>query len=502
MLQRLALSLLILFIHAPLAAAKPIVETDRWYAVFINGQQAGHTQELVTRDDEKKLIITKSNVKITIKRFKQNITLEIGSSFTETFDHKPVSATSRQLMGPSRTLQTLVFLDDGIQLISVQGKQQHARKLPKIKEEWMTPGAASAYATKQFEKGIKEYSYKIVDATVGAKVIETTVQIGERENIELLGKTVSAIRATERQSIMPQQELVTYIDDAGDALKMTVPMLPGMNMVMVLADKKFATGKVNPQELLVSTLVRPDRGIDQPRKLKRGVYELSVKGDVEPASEEEKPFGLVESSSQKIDWVNGRTARVTVDLDKANSTKEEAPGEEYSDASLMVNCNDPKIKELAKQSLKGLPEGISANRKAAMMRRFVARYIKAKDLSVAFATASDVARTKQGDCTEHAVLLAAMLRAEKIPSRTITGLVYVDQFVKQKNVFGYHMWTQAWLEDENGKGRWVDLDAAIPPMDATHIALAESAMSDEGGIMDMASASNVLGRLSIKVIEP
>ena len=38
-----------------------------------------------------------------------------------------------------------------------------------------------------------------------------------------------------------------------------------------------------------------------------------------------------------------------------------------------------------------------------------------KDLSVGFATAADVARTAQGDCTEHAVLLAALLRASDIP---------------------------------------------------------------------------------------
>ena len=57
-------------------------------------------------------------------------------------------------------------------------------------------------------------------------------------------------------------------------------------------------------------------------------------------------------------------------------------------------------------------------------------------------------------------LLAAMLRADDIPSRTVSGLVYVSSFEGAKDIFGYHMWTQGWIA-EDGKGRWVDLDATL-----------------------------------------
>ena len=138
------------------------------------------------------------------------------------------------------------------------------------------------------------------------------------------------------------------------------------------------------------------------------------------------------------------------------------------------------------------------------MRAFVQRFINSKDLSVGLATASEVARTQQGDCTEHAMLLAAMLRAQRIPSRVVSGVIYVDQFLDQSKMFGYHMWTQAWLEDDGkpGKGRWIDLDAVLPdkPFDAAHIALTTSAMSNDSLTNDLVAMMPIVGRLKIKVV--
>ena len=64
----------------------------------------------------------------------------------------------------------------------------------------------------------------------------------------------------------------------------------------------------------------------------------------------------------------------------------------------------------------------------------------------------EVARSLEGDCTEHAVLLAALCRARKIPARVAFGLVY---YPPQKG-FAYHMWNEVWIAD-----RWIPLDATL-----------------------------------------
>jgi hypothetical protein len=67
--------------------------------------------------------------------------------------------------------------------------------------------------------------------------------------------------------------------------------------------------------------------------------------------------------------------------------------------------------------------------------------------------ASTVLKSLKGDCTEHAVLLAALLRAEKIPSRVAVGFLYVPR----ASAFAPHMWVEAFVD-----GSWVPLDSTIP----------------------------------------
>lgn len=127
-----------------------------------------------------------------------------------------------------------------------------------------------------------------------------------------------------------------------------------------------------------------------------------------------------------------------------------------------------------------------------------------------FASASETARTREGDCTEHAVLLAAMLRADGIPSRVVSGLIYADRFAGERNIFAYHMWTQALLplktnstdDDTQPTHHWVDLDATLPdtlPITATHIALGLHALEGDTRTNALVQLAPLMGRLAIDI---
>ena len=92
------------------------------------------------------------------------------------------------------------------------------------------------------------------------------------------------------------------------------------------------------------------------------------------------------------------------------------------------------------------------------------------------------------------ILLAALARANGLPARTVSGIIYVDGFLGKRQVFGYHMWTQVWIA-----GQWVDLDAAQRQTDCdpTHIALAIMPMNDAGFADGALALVNVIGRLKI-----
>ena len=119
---------------------------------------------------------------------------------------------------------------------------------------------------------------------------------------------------------------------------------------------------------------------------------------------------------------------------------------------------------------------------------FVRDYIRTKSLDVGYAYALEVARTPEGDCTEHAVLVAALGRAAGIPTRVVDGLAYAPGFAGRDQVFVPHAWTQAWVD-----GRWQSFDAALDGFDAGHIALAIG----DGDPWQFYAGLDMLGRIRI-----
>ncbi len=161
----------------------------------------------------------------------------------------------------------------------------------------------------------------------------------------------------------------------------------------------------------------------------------------------------------------------------------------------MVNARDPLVVKLARAAARGA--GDDVGERAEAMRRLVSQRIGKKDLQTAFASAAETARTRQGDCSEHAVLLCAMLRAEAIPARVATGLVYIDQFDGSGGQFGWHMWTQALIE-----GRWIDLDATLPvAFHAGHILTGVTSLADGAGGAELASMLLLVGNIEVQVVE-
>ena len=86
---------------------------------------------------------------------------------------------------------------------------------------------------------------------------------------------------------------------------------------------------------------------------------------------------------------------------------------------------------------------------------FASGYLTRKSYDRGFDLASYVATHRGGDCTEHAVFLAALLRRFGIPARAVVGLALIPTAHKPL-AFG-HMWVEAYVDR-----RWRVADAAIP----------------------------------------
>jgi len=466
-------------------AAEP-AETERWFVVELQNQPAGWAVMRTAHTDDR--ITTAARVNLTVRRAGAAVEVEMGSTFVETADGKPISAELNQQMGAMTNTTRIAWTDDGPMLTTKQAGIERSRRLEGLGDDWLPPAAAERYVQQQLDAGRKRIQVRTIDPLSSLQPMDVELEVVGEEVIEVFGRTTPALKTRVRTSMLPGVEAVEYIDAEGELLKSTVE-LGFLQMTMVAADEKLAKARRPAPELLAQTLIRPDRPLRQPRDLRRASFVLRV-GDGELGD-------LPDTAVQQVDRLGDRAVRVTVDLDAPRPTTDAAPELVHSS---FADGTDPRIRRLAEQALRDADDEPAVRAEA--LRRFVHRFIRRKTLGVGMATASEVCRTREGDCTEHAVLLTALLRADGVPARTVSGLVYVSEagILQARGVFGYHMWTQAWLGD-----RWVDLDASLHParpFDATHIALAVSDLDAARWTNDLMEMIPLMGRLKIEVELP
>jgi transglutaminase-like putative cysteine protease len=138
-------------------------------------------------------------------------------------------------------------------------------------------------------------------------------------------------------------------------------------------------------------------------------------------------------------------------------------------STLAVEASHPKIVELAKKVA-----GDEKNAYAAAKK--VVQWVAAnmvKDYGASSDRASDILQTMKGDCTEHALLSVAMLRALGIPARRVDGVVYLMNDDKVPALY-WHEWVEAYV------GEWTQLDPTFNQVvaDATHFAVGEESNAE------------------------
>ncbi len=200
-----------------------------------------------------------------------------------------------------------------------------------------------------------------------------------------------------------------------------------------------------------------------------------------------------EGFSQRVRIIGGNAAEIIVlavrsDWPEADESHD-VSGADYLSPSTFLQSDDPQVQSIAA----AVAEDESDRWQVALaLERHVHKLIRQKDYSKALASAAEVARSLEGDCTEHAVLLAACLKARKIPSRVAFGLVYVPSHAG----FAYHMWTEAYLND-----RWVPLDATQGGggIGCDHLKLGDSNLSGADTYSDILRVVSVFRQLELSV---
>ena len=330
-------------------------------------------------------------------------------------------------------------------------------------------------------------SFRMFEATMG-QIAEVSVKQLEPEMTKLLsGEIVKLNRSVMTQSILPGVSSTLYTTDAGEVKKMSMGLL-GMETYSCTSEEALKEIAAAEIDLGVETLIKVGV-IDRAFETRQVTYKL------EAADFDAKAI-FPESPTQKV--VAGETGAfqlVVTAVDAGTAGTEPAPDAKYLSSSRYLDLEDPLIVKLAHEAAGDQTDPVQI---AVQAEAFVHKHLKLKNFATAMATASEVAASQAGDCTEHGILLAALLRVNKIPSRVVTGLVYAPSL----KAFGGHMWTEAYLH-----GCWVPLDGTLAKGhgDAVHLKTGDSALEDSGSlpVESFLPLIHIIGRtkLSVQKIE-
>lgn len=487
---------------APIASCSErgaVVEQDRWYSALLQSQPIGSMHATSIRHGDR--LETRQEMEVAVRRGGFIVEMSIVESFVETTGGEPIEARLAHRISGQQVTQTFQFTPDAVVVTTVQGENERREQHPRSADAWLPPAAAERHFRARRAAGDDKVVTRVFVPSMGTQAFEmTSTRMGPVE-VDLMGKVVAAEAWQGVMSLAPALPTTFYVNEEGRTIKTSWRIGGTLELELVECDAELAQVRVEPPDVVAQTLVVPDRPIAAPRELRAAEFELIVAevADTDDAS----LAGLPTAASQRVLAIDGRTARIRVDVGNPVPGDGDTPDERHRGPSTIINSDHPRVAALAAEALGGLGDDAPDTDRARVLCRFVNGFITRRDLSVGFASAGEVATTAQGDCTEFAVLLAALLRAAGVPSRTASGLVYIEQFVGRSNVFGYHMWTQAWLGSAQA-GCWHDLDAALSPdgFDAAHIALATGALTDGGYLNDMLNMIPLLGRLSVRVLEP
>ncbi len=484
-LKCLSIICLLLTICLPARAAD---ETE-YFAVFMQGKKVGyaiHTRKVASQE-----VTTSEEVSITISRVGIPVTVKMTEASVETTEGKPLGFESIQLLGFVTMKVIGAINDQGI----IEVTNSSLGSAQKSTMEW-PQGAMMAEGLRllTLEKGLEtgtEYTAKIFNPGM-MQAIDATVAIGEKKDVDLLGRIVKLTEMTTTLAMPGTGPIAStsYVDDELSALKNSMAVA-GMKVDMVACAKEFALGDNDVLELIGMMFIDSPTSLGNPRSAAAITYWLAPN----PGAN----FTVPTTDNQKAERLaNGKIKLAIRPVSAPSRAKFPYKGD---DPELLEAVKPTRFLQSDREDIVKLARKAAGNTKDAAkaverIESFVADYIEDKSLSVGYASAAEVLESRQGDCSEFAVLTAALCRAVGIPAQVVVGIAYVQDFAGHEG-FGGHAWTQAYVG-----GHWVGLDAAFKSSgrggyDAGHIALAVG----NGEPADFFNMASALGAFKIEKLE-
>lgn len=484
------LGISLLVVHRGLAAEEGTLVRETWDAAYVGEDKIGHfhAQTHKVQSGGREVLHTRLTGQLAIQRFGDVMRMRTVADYYELPDGRLYATNlSAQISNEASNAQGRLVAGGKFQVTITPAKGSKIEQTldwpvgllgPFGQEESLRKSPLKAGQTREFLTFLPEMNL----------VAKRTLHGVRLEPIALLnGESVERLLVTETNDQVPVESSL-WMDEAGNIVKSLLPIADlSMTTYRVTKEEALLASRPATVDVGLQTLIKPDNPATGAHTARSASYLLEF-GDKAAAD------SIPEAGYQKILSRDGNNLVVRIERtmpDPKVPGTAPAPGPEFLDSNVYLQPNDPKILATAREVTR---EATSDWEKATCLETWVDENMANQDFTIGFAPSNEIIESKQGDCTEHAVLLAALCRAVGIPSKVAMGLVWLEG----PKAFGYHMWTEVFVD-----GDWHPIDGTLGfgSIGGGHIKIADGSLKGVDANTTFLPIFKVIGKLKIKVLK-
>lgn len=400
----------------------------------------------------------------------QDLTMEIDMVSWTTTDGKPTLMKFVMNSGGRFQKVEANYSGSGVHLAIDQSGQLSRKTLTYPKDAPVVEDALTALLEKSPPVG-KTASYYVLDPTTLSFVKNTATVKGPAKTM-VNGKEVSG---TLVELAEPRSTMKVYLTSKGDLIK--VIAIGSMEMIPV--SKEVAIAKL-PAGKRVDIAEVSKISVTPPIDNMYGYSSISYRftgGD----------WSRVPSDTTQKRTVSGDSCELivtprTLDLPMAPLSQLATKQPQWLKPGLHIPANDPQVVALSKKVTAGAKDSKQVVLKIA---GYVNQLMNPNAGIGVLRDAREILKSKEGVCRDYAILTATLMRAAKVPTKLVSGLVY------DSGGFYYHAWVEVWSGTE-----WLGVDTTRSQLktSAGHIKLGQ-------GNVEEAFLFTFLEQTSAKVIQ-
>lgn len=450
----------------PPLTAPPLGE--QWFSISLNDERTGFAHQTVTKRPEGYEISVDSSVKLTVLGFSREAAIR--ESYLVNSDLLLLSFCIEQSIDGSSVKLTGKTGADGVSL-TVENAGKKKSSLLKAKGPVYPPAVLNIYPlVKGFVPG-KKYRIRFLD-TEAQKVKEVVVTAVGVESLPGGSETLHL-----RNDLHPMVDNDIWVDRQGRTLKESVRD----GLVVTQAEDQASAARFLSETALAKkdlvfdfSLVRAEPPVSDPGRLTGLAVEFS-------GWPEDLTFP--EGAGQKVARNSGTlTVALSHPPNRGESPLPDGERQRFLEETERIIPEHPEIRAL-QESIIGGEKGPA--QRVELLTRWVATTIEGTVTDSQ--SPVETLKSRKGNCQSHARLYASLARSAGIPTRFVSGLVWMAD-----KGFLYHSWAESHVG-----GGWLPVDPTFGqvPADLTHIRMFDGDAPD-----DVSPLARVVGRLKARIV--